>query len=511
MGTINLSTNSTFREIVHTLTYSAFNSNDENDYYTSFKSINRRYNLANHELITEMKTSLLANGGTENDAATLEDIFLGIDIDSILLETGLRLSYKDGLYPTNGIHAIAVKLLFLILPAFYAGRIHAQVIKTDLILIDSVKLEVRDISEHYNFPIIKASKDFIYYTGGDSLKIQAFDFQGNPTYYLPHEKAIINISHTHNALLPLPDSSLLFGISNKSFVHYKVNQSLPDTIKYNGNFQNKYYYLNTSEGVTDYAYATHSKTLFVPVFYFANELAHIKSPKYYRRSNKLLAVCKVEGKSVVIKDLIIDRDLIYYKDLYPHLNNSNFQLVEDETTGSKLFVNEMASPKIRIYTASGEKTAIFGEPATHFGINSVAIPNPYRLNRDKGSYLGFKYLIESPVYTFVYHVPQSNLTFRGYRSSIKDTTAYRKYKIEIKACNYIEQTPTDKAQHAALEAKPFGLQIYDAQNKLIFDEIMSRPTRNILKVEDNIIWADGRADKANNAYWIYKYQVIQRN
>src|SRR5690606_32994360 len=127
-----------------------------------------------------------------------------------------------------------------------------------------------------------------------------------------------------------------------------------------------------------------------------------------------------------------------------------------------VFINEMASPNIKVFTTDGNVLETFGNTAKNPGITTKAIPNPYRINRDKGSYYGLKYFIESPVYTFVHHDPESNFTYRGYRAGIKDNTTYKKYKNELKSCNDVSRTPTDLAQLAEMKAKPFGLQVYNS-------------------------------------------------
>jgi hypothetical protein len=406
-------------------------------------------------------------------------------------------------------HKFFFKFTLLAFLAFFTGKVNSQTMTGySLQLADSLKMEVKDFSGNFNFPIVKAAGDHIYYTGGDSLQILKFDFNGKRVDIFPKEKTLINIPHQLNALIPLPDGSVFFGFGRTSLIHFKDSKQVPDTLKFNGIFQNKFYYQDVSQNVTDYAYSPVSKTLFVPIFHFAKDLAHVKNPKYYRQSDKLLAVCTIAGKEITIKNLITDRDSVYYEALFPHLIQAGFQLTESADHSPKLYVNEMASPKIRVYSLDGQKRHTFGEPAKHPGINASAIPNPYLLNRDKGGYLSFKYFIESPAYTFVYHAPANGLTFRGYRASVKDPSVYKKYKVEIKACNVVPETPTDKTQHAALKTKPYGLQIYNEQHRLVYDEIMPRPTRSILKTEGNMIWTDGRADKAHNAYWIYKFQII---
>jgi hypothetical protein len=49
--------------------------------------------------------------------------------------------------------------------------------------------------------------------------------------------------------------------------------------------------------------------------------------------------------------------------------------------------------------------------------------------------------------------------------------------------------------------------IYNEKYELIYDEIMPTPF-NLLKIENNEIWAHGRYDKANQRYWIYRYKIM---
>lgn len=402
----------------------------------------------------------------------------------------------------------AVNLIFATILLLSGANSYAQALNSlsfSAVLIDSIALKTGDFSDRYNFPIIKADEKHIYYAGGDSLVVSVFDFTGKVVNKLPGNSKTYNLKHAHNALIPNKDGSAWFGIGQKNFVRLSPDGRPADTLRFSARYNNRYYYLNVGERVTGFDYNSADSTFLLPVLYSSKSLGHLKSSQHYRNNNKLLAVCIVQGKKLEIQRFIGDRDSIYYENLYPHLNHFQFQLNQTNLQQVRLYITQQVSPTITVYKTSGELLQTFGEMAQHPGINPKAIPHKFRLNLDKGGYYDMKYYIESPVYTFIHH--ENNLTLRGYRAAVKDPTKYKKYKDTVVGCNIISQSPIDIAQHAAIKAKPYGLQIYNAKDKLVYDEIMPRPFRSVLHMEGNVIWADGKPDPKNNLYWIYKYQI----
>ncbi|MDW8346879.1 MAG: hypothetical protein RML94_08005 [Bacteroidia bacterium] len=112
----------------------------------------------------------------------------------------------------------------------------------------------------------------------------------------------------------------------------------------------------------------------------------------------------------------------------------------------------------------------------------------------------FHYRIENDLYEDIYYDSTHKFVYRTYRTAIKDTVYNRKifhknpinHNIRFQVC--LEQS------------KPYGLQIYNQNYELIYDEIMPTPF-NILKIENNEIWVHGRYDETNQKYWIYRYKL----
>ena len=51
---------------------------------------------------------------------------------------------------------------------------------------------------------------------------------------------------------------------------------------------------------------------------------------------------------------------------------------------------------------------------------------------------------------------------------------------------------------------PKALQLYDAQRRLVYDEMLPRGNR-LVAFEDGVLWVQGRYDAATQRYWLYKY------
>jgi hypothetical protein len=112
LGLLNVSINPTFKNIALQLTQE--NRIQKNtDYYATFAELNTACQNAGFNMVQAMKNSVVANGGTTQDANNLQDIVLGFKIKGIDLEPGLRLSYRDSLVPNlNNIHRVTCRQLY---------------------------------------------------------------------------------------------------------------------------------------------------------------------------------------------------------------------------------------------------------------------------------------------------------------------------------------------------------------------------------------------------------------
>lgn len=113
LGILDLSVNNNFSQIVHNLTEARYNGSTEEDYYVTFAEINQAYANIGRNLLSEMTTSLTNHGGTTNDVTVLSNNLFSITLNTgTVIETGLRLSYKDGIGITNNTHLVTTEQLY---------------------------------------------------------------------------------------------------------------------------------------------------------------------------------------------------------------------------------------------------------------------------------------------------------------------------------------------------------------------------------------------------------------
>lgn len=114
LGLLDVSINPTFKNIALNLTQQHhLQDTAVNDYYATFTQLNNACQNAGFNMVNAMKNSVLAHGGTAQDASNLQDIILGFKIRGIDLEPGLRLSYRDGLVPNlDNVHRVTCMQLY---------------------------------------------------------------------------------------------------------------------------------------------------------------------------------------------------------------------------------------------------------------------------------------------------------------------------------------------------------------------------------------------------------------
>ncbi|MCS7077571.1 MAG: hypothetical protein NZ455_12720, partial [Bacteroidia bacterium] len=290
---------------------------------------------------------------------------------------------------------------------------------------------------------------------------------------------------------------ILIAIANQ-FVFYDPNtKTCQKTV-----FEPDNYFIDAD--FNQFNFAEHKGRLVIPI----NASSMVNTSKNYLKQH-LLALCDTVHSKLKVRKTFAERDSIYKKYNLRHLTG---RYIYWDTTMNHIYVSQEAAYKIRLIDMNTYKQKDFGKPFQH--LNPVFSFRSYNHTLDP-YFLYNQYLwlrIESNLSKEVF--VHNNMIFRTYTVAIKDTTTHRimskqEYKIYLKTnkrtCT--SALPEIVANQVCLEqSKPYGLQIYNQNYELIYDEIMPTPF-NILKIENNEIWVHGRYDETNQKYWIYRYKL----
>jgi len=209
-------------------------------------------------------------------------------------------------------------------------------------------------------------------------------------------------------------------------------------------------------------------------------------------------------------------DTIYHKCLLPYLIRRCDADINQEFTN--LYFSQAATHAIEVWDIQHQQLIKrFGVPAKHF---NPQYHTPVAWNKktdnsrrhDYSSYL--QRTIECTTYENLEYDDAHHLLFRIYRVGKKDTVRHhiktkqewKAYKKKNKKLCSSELPEVWENQVKLEQSKPYGLQIYNEKQELVYDEIMPTPF-NILKIENDEIWVHGKYDEVTEKYWIYKYTI----
>ncbi len=238
------------------------------------------------------------------------------------------------------------------------------------------------------------------------------------------------------------------------------------------------YVMNEGMSVhTPAIYIANKNVVLVPIIPKPGKLDQFSSPAAYFNNDGIIGAYSPKGK---LQQLMGQRDPIYKtgdKARYHHLNHCSYSY---DARQEYLYVGSGASHLIRVYDWNNKEVAVFGEPGNHLG--DVKAPRPYVPTAVMGVDMAEEYYTkfkQDPSYQYVYRDAENQRTFRTYQ-------------------------PAATGEH--MEHKPICLQIYDASNKLIYDEVLDVDFFKIIQQKGSTYWVDCRNNQFKSNYVIYQYQ-----